>query len=267
MIRAAAKDLWSLVLDQQTVDPGELAAAVAEEAGRQPLDFRTRLLIRDSLSALQRKWPSGRFQRWLEDCPTRGRLEAIRQEDLGKPGFPFLEQQLVEPTRPEAILLFLREVGGLARRPTRIEIGGSAALILAGYLSRRTQDVDVVDEVPAELRAQHAALNAIMQRHRLELAHFQSHYLPMHWQERTHSLESLGNLEPYLIDAHDVFLSKLFSMREKDLDDLRALAPQLDKQRLTRLLLDDCASTLAAPTLRERAEKNWYVLYGESLPS
>jgi len=267
MIRSACKDLWGLVLDQQTVDPGELAAAVAEEASRQPLDFRTRLLIRDSLSALQRKWPLARFRRWLEDCPARDRLEAIHQEDLGKPGFPFLEQQLVEPTRPEAILLFLRAVGGLARRPTRIEIGDSAALILGGYLLRRTQDVDVVDEIPAEIREQHAALNAIMQRHRLELAHFQSHYLPMRWQERTHSLEALGNLDPYLLDAHDVFLSKLFSAREKDLDDLRALAPQLDKRRLTQMLHDDCASILAAPTLRECAEKNWYILTGESLPS
>ncbi|MBL8792274.1 MAG: hypothetical protein JNM56_00060 [Planctomycetia bacterium] len=267
MIRHAGRDLWGLVLDQQTVDPGELAAAVAEEASRQPLDFRTRLLIRDSMAALQRKWPLVRFQRWLQDCPTRRRLEAISQEDLGKPGFPFLDQQLMEPTRPEAILLFLREVGGLARRPTRVDIGGSAALILGGFLSRRTQDVDVVDEVPAEIRGQHAALNAIMQRHRLELAHFQSHYLPIRWQERTHSLELLGNLEPYLIDVHDVFLSKLFSAREKDLDDLRALSPQLDKQRLTRLLLDDCAATLAAPALRERAEKNWYILYGETLPS
>jgi hypothetical protein len=70
-----------------------------------------------------------------------------------------------------------------------------------------------------------------------------------------------------LVDAYDVFLSKLFSARTKDRDHLRALVPQLDKEVLVRQLKETTQSMLAAPGLREKAENNWYILYGESLPS
>jgi hypothetical protein len=45
------------------------------------------------------------------------------------------------------------------------------------------------------------------------------------------------------------------------------LKKQLDKDALIRRLKEDCASMLAAESLRERAAKNWYVLYGEALPT
>jgi hypothetical protein len=69
------------------------------------------------------------------------------------------------------------------------------------------------------------------------------------------------------VDVYDVFLSKLFSARTKDRDDLRALVPQLDKDPLIRKLKETTGSMLAAESLRQRAEQNWYILYGEPLPS
>jgi hypothetical protein len=145
-------------------------------------------------------------------------------------------------------------------------VGGSAALILPGYLSRQTEDIDAVDEVPAEIRSQHKVLQELADRYGLHLAHFQRHYLPMRWEQRVHSRPPYGLLQVYLLDVYDVFLSKLFSARTKDQDDLRALAPQLDKAILAQRLHDTTGSMLAAETLRQRAEKNWYILYGESLP-
>jgi hypothetical protein len=91
-----AHDFWSLVLDQHTVDSQDLADAVAAQVNEPPLDFRTRLLIRDSVEALRDHWGEKRFREWLENCPVRALIEQIWIEDLGKPGFPFLPLQLSE---------------------------------------------------------------------------------------------------------------------------------------------------------------------------
>src|SRR5947209_617355 len=92
---------------------------------------------------------------------------------------------------------------------------------MPGYLSRPTEDIDVVDEVPKELREQHALLSELKDRYGLELAHFQQHYLPMRWQDRLHYFDTFGELTVYLVDVYDVALSKLFSIRTKGFDDLK----------------------------------------------
>jgi hypothetical protein len=261
-----ASDLWSLVLDRQYVDPGELADAVQAQVAEPALDFRTRLLIRDSVEALRHYWGEKRLNEWLRLCPAHGRIEAIRREDLGKPGFPFLREQVMEPTHPETIREFFRELGQHLHHKVQIRVGGSGALILTDYLSRRTQDIDVVDELPSEVRSLHKVLDQLEQRYRLQIAHFQSHYLPSGWEQRVHSMEPFGRLQVFLVDVHDVFLSKLFSSREKDRDDLRALAPQLDKETIVRRLKNSTAAWQKVPELLHYAQKNWEILYGESLP-
>jgi hypothetical protein len=262
-----AHDLWSLVLDQQYVDPRELADAVEAQAEEAALDFRTRLLIRDSVEALRNYWGEKWFKTWLGGCPTRDRIEEIRREDLGKPGFPFLREQIMEPTRPETIRQFFEELGSELHKTVRVYLGGSGALILTGHLSRRTQDLDVVDELPEEIRSLHKTLDKLTQRYRLQIAHFQSHYLPSGWEKRVHSLEPFGRLQVFLVDAYDVFLSKLFSAREKDRDDLRALVPQLDKETVVRRLKETTAAWQGESHLLQRAQDNWKILYGEPLPS
>jgi len=132
--------------------------------------------------------------------------------------------------------------------------------------TRRTEDIGIVNEVPSELRSQHQLLALLAARYGLELTHFQSHDLPQGWPQRLHSLEPFGHLQVSLVDAYDVFLSKLFSARIKDRDDLRMLAPQLDKATIMRRLCDTTHDLLATPDLREKAEQNWYILYGEPLP-
>ena len=262
-----AHDLWGLVLDQQYVDPRELADAIEAQAEENALDFRTRLLIRDGAEALRNYWGRRRFEEWLQKCAARARIEAIRHEDLGKPGFPFLREQIMEPTRPETIRQFFEELGSELHKTVRVYLGGSGALILTGYLSRRTQDLDVVDELPEEIRSLHRTLDKLTQRYRLQIAHFQSHYLPQGWEQRVHSLEPFGRLQVYLVDAYDVFLSKLFSAREKDRDDLRALVPQLDKETVIRRLKETTVAWQGESHLLQRAQDNWKILYGEELPS
>src|SRR5207247_430869 len=100
----------------------------------------------------------------------------------------------------------------------------------------------------------------------LQLTHFQSHFLPSGWQERLHALEPFGQLQAYLVDVYDVFMSKLFSQRDKDRVDLRLLLPSLERETIVRRLHESCAGLLAEERLRQAAEHNWYILTGETLP-
>lgn len=267
MIRSAGKDLWSLVLDQPEVDPVDLVEAIEEQMRRGDLDYRSRLLIHDSLDALSASWGKDRLLHWLQHTPERAALEEIWQRQYEEHGFPFLGKRIREATRPETVRQYFRELSQHVARPVRMEVAGAIALILPGYLTRRTEAVDVVNEVPEELRSQHALLEQLAERYGLELGHVQSHYFPKNWQQRLHSLEAFGLLQIALLDVYDVFLSKLFSARDKDFDDLRVLLPQLEKETTVRKLRETTQDMLAAAGLREKAEKNWYILTGESLPS
>jgi hypothetical protein len=173
----------------------------------------------------------------------------------------------MEKTEPETVHDLLRELGSKIRQRLRLAIGGSIALILPGYLSRATADIDVVNELPTEIRKQHALLDDLRKRYGLLLTHFQSHYLPVGWDQRLHYLDTYGDLQVYLVDVYDVFLSKLFSVRSKDLDDMRMVRPHLDKEKLTQRLQDTTRPMLAAEGLRKQAEQNWYILFGEALPA
>jgi hypothetical protein len=260
-------ELWDVVWGKPQVDPDTLAGAVEREAQRPAaLDYRTRLLIRDSIAALERYWGSERLESWLCRSPARDAMEHIRREHFGEVGFPLLEKALVKATDPETVRRFLRDLGARAPKPARLAIGGAIALILPGYLQRSTTDIDVVDELPKELRDQHALLESLAQRYQLRLTHFQSHYLPGGWESRLHSLEPFGKLQVSLVDVCDVFAGKLFSARTKDLDDLRLLTPPLEPAAIVQHLHDHCTALLGEPALRAQAEQNWYILTGQTLP-
>jgi hypothetical protein len=96
--------------------------------------------------------------------------------------------------------------------------------------------------------------------------HFQSHFLPSGWQSRLQPIGRFGRIDVYLVDAYDVFLSKLASPRDKDRDDLRVLDPKLDRDILERRLKDTMTSIFADHKLKELAQDNWHILFGEDLP-
>lgn len=263
-----SKDLWSLAIGPPAIDPHELADAVEDQIARQDLDSRSQVLIRDSVKALRHYWGDARVSEWLDKSRYGQEIERICRGPFDdERGFPSLMRRVMEATTREQIKQFLNDLGHRIRRPLRVTVGGSAALILRGYLSRRTEDVDVVDELPQEIRTDYQLLNHMKQVHDLELAHFQSHYLPTGWDQRLHSLAAFDKLQVSLVDVYDVFLSKLFSARIKDIQDLKVLMPQLDKDILVQKLKDTTQSMIAAPGLREKAENNWYMLFGEPLPT
>ena len=125
----------------------------------------------------------------------------------------------------------------------------------------------MVDEVPAEVRTQHDLLAELSELHRLQLAHFQSHYLPDGWQRRVRTFGTFGDLQVDLVDPYDIFVGKLFSVRKKDKADLNALVGTLDSERVRNRLQDSTRSLRTEARLLEAAKENWYVLFGEDLPA
>jgi hypothetical protein len=259
-------DLWSLVRGRPQIDPNDLADAIVQQAAAEPLDYRTRLLIRDSVDALQGYWGREGVERWLDTCEWQEKIEAICGEDFEEVGFPSIKKRIMEKTNPETVEQYFRELSRLVRKKMVLSVGGSIALIVPGLLVRHTDDVDIVDEVPEELREQHDAIDALHVRYGLLLTHFQQHYLPSGWASRLSYHGTFGDLQVYFVDPIDVFLSKLTSKRTKDLDDLRVLARQFDKEKIGQRLKDTMQSILASHDLREQAKQNWYILFGEDLP-
>src|SRR4051812_9596769 len=114
-------DLWELVTGKPQIDPQRLADAL--EDVRPGMDYRTRLLIRDSAQALEHHWGAERWSAWLAKSRSREAIDAVRQEGLQDFGFPHVEGALMDRTDPETVRQFLRELGMNARKPAERNIG------------------------------------------------------------------------------------------------------------------------------------------------
>lgn len=263
---SSPSDLWNLVSRGQPIDANSLLSAIQQTAETaQPLDYRTRLLMHEGLAALACRWGREALLRRLNGGAAAARMGDLLDARFEETGFPTLGRRLMDATRPETVLQFLRELGERLQAPARIDIGGSTALILAGLLSRATEDIDVVDEAPEPIRSDHALLRSLSERYGLALT--QVHQVPpARWWERAKPLGDFGRLEARLVDPVDIFTGKLFSRREKDLDDLRALAPRLDRARIEERVRSSAAGLMAEPGLRQNAARNWRVVYGGELP-
>jgi hypothetical protein len=268
--RFAAKreppDPWQLVWGQPYIDDRTLAAALEHDIRKQPEPpFRTRLLVRDSLRALRSFWGPRTFCRWLAKSPAKEIFDKVLRENLGKPGFHGIRSRLVASPSKE----FIEQVFDLLGRsvPERIEvyIAGSIPTLLRGLTYRPTDDVDFVNEIPPQVRRQRRQLQEIRSKYGLTLGHVQSHYLPANWRSRIHFFGDFGGLRVYLVDEYDVFVSKLSSSQEKHLDDLRVMAPKLDKEKLRRRLMEDGKPFLENAHDRPKIEANWLFLYREPL--
>lgn len=260
----AHPNLWQTVVGRSQIDPDELADAVQGELlSNRRLDSRDRLLVRDSLLALRCRLGDG----WLRERLARvqDKVENILSEEFGEAGFPTLQERLVAKTKKAVVERFLRDLGANLSSPVDLRIGGSIALSLAGRLSKHTEAIDVVDEVPGEIRGQHELLERLTRTYGLQLTHFQSHYLPAGWQDRVRSVGTFGKLHVDVVDAYDVFVSKLFSNREKDIEDLAGLVDELDRGTIESRLKSAAQALLDDATLRAAAEHNWYVLFGSRL--
>lgn len=259
-------DPWQLVWGQPYIDSRTLAAAIEQDLGRndQP-DFRTRLLVRDAAAAIRSFWGSRRFKRWLSASPAAQMIRAILDEELGEPGFTSIRRRLVNSIDSLQIRQIFEILGRGIHGPVEVYIAGSIPTLIKGLTARPTADIDLVGEIPDEIRSQRAVLRKIETQFGLTLGHVQSHYLPANWQNRRQWLGDFGKLRVYLVDEYDIFVSKLSSRQEKHQLDLRVLAQKLDKSIAKRRLLTDGKAFLDDPELKLQIEENWRFIFQEPL--
>jgi hypothetical protein len=258
----AEAQLWHLARSRSGIDANQLAAALAQVDGTQLEEPRTANLIRDAHAALARRWGESQLSERLRAA---GHLDGRVRTTTDDPrGFPHIERKIVEPTRSQDILAFFRELGSRVRQPAALYVGGSTALILKDLIVHQTEDIDIVDEVPAIIRTDYVLLESLAARFGLSLTHFQSHYLPDGWRTRISSLGRFGNVEVFVVDAIDVLVGKLFSKRDKDFVHVRAALPVIDGPTYRVRLATATTSLRKVPEAHQAARHNWYVLTGES---
>ncbi len=265
----AVDDLWSL-LDTPTIDPGDLIAAVEAASGAEELDWRTRQLIGEAWRALESRYGRDSLARHLRSKDPARLREAVARvfagHDPAEVKFPSLPDRLEFGMKAETIKRFLAELGEVLDRPLSLTPGGSAALILVGYLHRHTEYLDLTDEVPPEIRRERGTLCDLARRFGLRLAHFQTHYLPPGWASRTTTGGSYGKILLRLIDPYDIVAGKVFSARTRDRDDVRVVSRHLDRLRLLDRVHEFPEGVWADDRSRNQATKTWRLVFLEDLP-
>jgi hypothetical protein len=242
-------DPWSLVWGQPYIDATRLATAIEHDLQHTPHpDFRTRLLVRDAVRAIQSFWGRKRVAEWLGSSPAGTRIRAILGEDLGEPGFPHIRRRLVASPSAIQIGQIVDLLGRRIQHRVEVNIAGSIPTLIKGLTAQPTAHIDFVDEVLAEVRKQRTILRQIRDTYGLDLGHVQSHSLPANWERRRSYLGDYGGLRVHLVNEYDIFVSKLSSKQEKHKDDLRVLAQQLDKEKARNLLLTDGKGFLDDPS-------------------
>jgi Nucleotidyltransferase of unknown function (DUF6036) len=259
-------DPWRLVWGEPFIDCQSLATAIESDLERNAdPDFRTRLLVRDAAVAIRSHWGAQRFAKWLRHKPAGKRIRAILDEDLGPTGFPAIGRRLVDSVDLTRIKRIFDLLGRAIHGPVEVHIAGSIPTLIKGLTARPTGDIDFVNEVPEEIRRQHALLRKIETDFGLKLGHVRSHYLPAGWPGQRHWLGDFGGLRVYVVDEYDIFVSKLASKQKKHQSDLGVLALKLDKEVAKRRLFSDGRSFLDDPKLRPQIEENWRFIFQEPL--
>lgn len=262
-------ELWSL-LDTPTIDPGRLIEAVEAAAGAADLDWRTRQLVGEAWRALEARFGPEVLSRHLRGHDPEamrslvGRI--IAGHDPSEIKFPSLPGRLEFSIKPTTIQQYLMALGKAIGRPLTVTLGGSSALILLGHLSRHTDDLDLADEIPAEIRQERATLAGLSSRFGLRLAHFQTHHLPPGWSSRTTDGGSYGSIHLKLVDPYDIIAGKVFSARARDQDDVRVVSRRLAKARLLERVHEHFSTLRDDQRLRDQAGDTWQIVFLEDLP-
>lgn len=255
-----------MIWGQPYIDANRLYAAIERELSRNTKpDFRTRLLIRDAVNALESFYGKRTFDKRLKSSEVRESVESIMQEDLGEPGFHNIRSRLVENTQRTQLAQLFELIGRKIHSKTEICIAGSIPTLIEGLTARPTDDIDIVDEIPSSLREQRELLDQIATKYGFTFGHVQSHYLPTGWRDRLQHFGTFGKLSVHVVDIYDIFVSKLSSKQEKHLDDLRVLSGRLNKDTVKQRLLNDGHQFLESPFDRPTIEQNWQFLYQEPL--
>ena len=152
---------------------------------------------------------------------------------------------------PEPWRSFFDELDDLVREPVEIHCFGGFALIHAYNVARTTNDIDFLSLVPDPLRKTLVELagegSPLHRRHRVHLDAVTIATAPESYEDRL--VQLFPNVWRYLrlfvLEAHDLALTKLERNTERDRDDVQRLARagHLDKEFLRRRYYDELRPT------------------------
>ena len=111
-------------------------------------------------------------------------------------------------------------------------IAGGGALILMGFTSRATTDIDVIDATNA--------LNSLLGKYQMNrhIAAHENSFL-FNYPDRVKPLWSGEKIDFFTVSLEDVVISKLCAGRPPDWDDLKAVAEHIDWEKLESLVSDE----------------------------
>ncbi|MFC1543928.1 DUF6036 family nucleotidyltransferase [Gemmatimonadota bacterium] len=137
----------------------------------------------------------------------------------------------------------------------RLILAGSAAAILSEWVSRTTEDVDVIAATPklSQIRkaiAQVAEELDLPEDWLNDAAVAWRDYLPPGFLQRTERIGRFEDLEVLRISRQDFILLKLIAFRPQDLEDLRELKPTATELQHCRQYLSRIAKWDGAAALR-----------------
>ena len=124
----------------------------------------------------------------------------------------------------------------------QIIIVGGGALILRGYLSRATEDIDII--------------SADMQLYDLMSAYDMNGHVnayinnfPYNYEDRTELVWSGSRIDYYTASLEDIVIAKLCSNRPDDISDIELVADMINWELLQKLALDE--NEIKASSLNE----------------
>jgi len=134
----------------------------------------------------------------------------------------------------------------------QIIIVGGGALVLRGYLTRSTDDIDIIN---ADKR-----LYSLMVRYDMngDVDAYMNNF-PYNYEDRIELLFSASKIDYYTASLEDIIIAKLCSNREDDLTDIEKLAHNVNWDILEKLALDE--GELKANILSDRSYMDFLASY------
>lgn len=146
------------------------------------------------------------------------------------------------------LILALERLGTLCGAGTEIVLAGGAALILAGYIERGTDDGDVIHSEP-KLADLEDVLAIVAEERDLPGAWLNdgvkawADVLPPDFPDRLEEVGWFGNLRVRRLGRLDLLVMKFFALRAQDLEDISAMAPEEEEIAFVRGQLGRIART------------------------
>lgn len=142
----------------------------------------------------------------------------------------------------------LERLGTLCAAGTEIVLAGGAALILAGYIERGTDDGDVIHSEP-KLAELEDVLATVAEERDLpddwldDGVKAWADVLPPDFLDRMEEVGAFGNFRVRRLGRLDLLVMKFFALRAQDLEDISAMAPVEEEIAFVRFQLTRIART------------------------